>query len=114
MWVFQVLNCKRQVLYLVFINLQSAIDFDHEFCAGEMSGGKDSCQGDSGGPVICIENGEPIQYGIVSWGIGCAGVKYPGIYTQLSEYIDWITEQIIEPVRISKSYKKLFLNCTNS
>ena len=72
----------------------SQLNLEVEFCAGEMGGGKDSCQGDSGGPLICIEKGEPVQYGIVSWGIGCAGEKYPGIYTQLGEYIDWIASHI--------------------
>ena len=35
------------------------------------SGGKDACQGDSGGPFVCIENNQPVLYGITSWGYGC-------------------------------------------
>ncbi|XP_054465832.1 trypsin I-P1-like [Anoplopoma fimbria] len=59
-------------------------------CAGSPVGGKDSCQGDSGGPLIC--NGKFM--GIVSWGISCANPRYPGVYTNVRNYISWITKII--------------------
>jgi len=61
---------------------------DSMICAGLAEGGKDSCQGDSGGPFMC---GDQLS-GIVSWGYGCAEAGYPGVYTQTSYFIDWVTE----------------------
>ncbi|XP_049832868.1 trypsin-1-like [Schistocerca gregaria] len=43
-------------------------------CAGVTGGGKDACQGDSGGPLVSGST----QVDIVSFGIGCADVAYPG------------------------------------
>jgi len=57
---------------------------DSMMCAGE--GGKDSCQGDSGGPLNC----GGVQCGVVSWGRSCADPNYPGVYTEVSYFIDWI------------------------
>jgi len=61
---------------------------DSMICAGES--GKDSCQGDSGGPLICYKDGQGYLGGIVSWGRGCAGLFSPGVYTEVSYFVDWI------------------------
>jgi len=66
--------------------------FDSMICAGLEEGGKDSCQGDSGGPLVAFDTAEEYLAGIVSWGYGCAEPGYPGVYTEVSFFTEWITE----------------------
>jgi len=48
--------------------------------------------GDSGGPILQWTGNYWEQVGIVSYGYGCADPDYPGIYTRLSYYYDWMND----------------------
>ncbi|XP_051263035.1 uncharacterized protein LOC127367322 [Dicentrarchus labrax] len=62
------------------------------FCAGVPEGGKDSCQGDSGGPFTLTDDGRVWAAGIVSWGVDCGQQGTYGVYTRVTQYLDWINK----------------------
>ena len=85
-------------------NEQCRSDFDYEknpnlqpVTEGNMCAAGDGtghCSGDSGGPLVIANGTDPamdptIQVGIVSWSGRPCGT-YPGVYTRVSSYIDWI------------------------
>ncbi|XP_039256411.1 trypsin-like [Styela clava] len=81
----------QEVTVYVVPNAECNIPYTGSITTGMMcleAPGKDSCQGDSGGPALC---GNTVS-GIVSWGIGCALDRFPGVYTRVSRYVNWIVE----------------------
>ncbi|CAN2388980.1 classical pathway [Pristimantis euphronides] len=69
--------------------------FDKMECAGTYDGSIDSCKGDSGGPLICRDaNNVSYVWGIVSWGENCGEAGYPGVYTKVAHYFEWISRHV--------------------
>ncbi|KAJ7415160.1 hypothetical protein BTVI_39061 [Pitangus sulphuratus] len=67
---------------------------ENMFCAGDLSGAKDSCKGDSGGPHATKYKNTWFLTGIVSWGKGCAVEGSYGVYTRVSKYINWLKKHM--------------------
>jgi len=88
---------------LPLINIEQcrSLNFDYfhmikntMICAGYRIGGNDTCIGDSGSPLVQKINDKSTLVGIVSWEIGCVFRRNPGVYTDVSYYIDWINSTL--------------------
>lgn len=63
-----------------------------QLCAGG-DFAKDSCHGDSGGPLMKLQKVWTLE-GIVSYGNRCGLEDWPGVYTRVLAYMDWIRATI--------------------
>lgn len=68
----------------------------NQICAGGEFA-KDTCSGDSGGPLMSFDRKRLrwVTYGVVSYGFTqCGMADHPAVYTNVSAYLDWISETI--------------------
>ena len=50
-----------------------------------------SFKGDSGGPLICTStDGSDFLAGISSWGLFCGHSDYPGVFSHIKHFKEWI------------------------
>ncbi|XP_033756028.1 transmembrane protease serine 9-like [Pecten maximus] len=75
--------------------LRRASDNYNRICAGFINSNVGICPGDSGGPLSCLnERGEWIQVGIASFASVHHPGDYPGVFTRVSSYVNWINSVI--------------------
>ncbi|XP_026735233.1 CLIP domain-containing serine protease 2-like isoform X1 [Trichoplusia ni] len=79
----------------VYERVSRQID-DTQICAGGIAG-QDSCRGDSGGPLMGTAPAANnwMVLGVVSYGPSpCGTPGWPGVYTRVGAYIDWILSKL--------------------
>jgi len=59
-------------------------------CAGLNFAAKGLCKGDSGGPLVCMNGATWTQAGIASFASGDNSGNWPGAFTKVQKYLDWI------------------------
>lgn len=64
---------------------------DGQLCAGS-SRTDTSCWGDSGGPLVAQKDKEFLLLGVVSFGIGCGGIRAPSAFADVRAYNDWLEQ----------------------
>lgn len=101
-------QCKRSYLFTRYTILDSMM------CASRNL--TDACIGDSGGPLLVKDapgnNNATIdvQIGIVAWGIGCADLKYPGVYSRVSVAASFI-DTVLNCPNIPSKQEMVFDEC---
>lgn len=64
-----------------------------KLCAGD--GRRDTCNGDSGGALLSNKIGNRYAVvGVTSFGVDCAREDFPGVYTRVDQYLDWIRQNM--------------------
>jgi len=97
-------NILQEAEVTVLSNTECTTDFGYSsseidtsmLCAQGRKNGQiqDACQGDSGGPLVCKSGGSWFIHGATSWGYGCAGAQYPGVWARVYKELSWIQDTV--------------------
>ncbi|XP_059186773.1 transmembrane protease serine 2-like isoform X2 [Centropristis striata] len=63
-------------------------------CVRETEAGDDMCHTDSGGPLVALKDGVWWLIGDSIWGEHCTQRNRPGVYGNVTYYLDWIYRQM--------------------
>ncbi|CAK6965180.1 transmembrane protease serine 2-like [Scomber scombrus] len=63
-------------------------------CARETEAGSDTCHTDSGAPLVSLKDGVWWLVGNSIWGDDCAEQNKPGVYGNVTHFLDWIHYQM--------------------
>lgn len=80
--------------------LPNGYNASSQICIGSHEPSQDTCNGDSGGPVLTIHKQYPCMYhveGITSVAVACDTPDFPGMYTRVHYYLDWIKKEMAKP-----------------
>ncbi|GFT92117.1 hypothetical protein NPIL_402051, partial [Nephila pilipes] len=79
------LESSRKFVF-VFIDPWTNVDYE--------TGTKNIRNGDSGGPLMYLNRDRWYAVGVVSFGYDCGRLGYPGGYTRVTQYLDWIIQNM--------------------
>ncbi|EFA05699.1 chymotrypsin-like proteinase 6A precursor precursor [Tribolium castaneum] len=89
--ILEYTDCKLAIDALLNDGEENPLSEVSNICTHPVANGEGACSGDSGGPLA--QNGTVI--GIVSWGFTpCGSEKAPSVYTRVSNFIDFIKENV--------------------
>lgn len=95
-------NVKQKLKLPVFDHQECATQFQNNFsitlsedqmCAGGEYM-RDTCSGDSGAALAQHRDANWYAIGLVSFGIKCGLSNWPGVYTYVPNYINWIVDNM--------------------
>lgn len=83
-------ECKERYKELRRYNITS----NHICAQGDTDSYTEACVGDSGNPLVNFVGNKYVLVGIDSTGHGSGLQRYPGVYTRVASYVDWITDEV--------------------
>lgn len=84
----------RSICETKFARNRFAVSDNHLCAEMKEDSNTDACMGAFGGPLVKLEGNKYHLVGITSYVYGCGLRAYPGVYTRVANYLEWITAQV--------------------